>query len=788
TITVNPKITPIFAAIPAICSGDTLFTLPLSSNNSITGTWLSAFDNTKSDTYSFTPTAGQCSNNGTLTITVNPKVTPTFDTTPAICSGDTLFSLPSSSNNNITGTWLPAYDNTKSDTYTFTPTAGQCSNNGTLTITVNPNVSPTFTAVPDICIGATLLPLPLSSLEAITGTWNPPLDNTKTTTYTFTPTAGLCAISTTLDITINTSATIIPQFDTVNPICVGGVLSDLPLTSLNAINGTWSPPLNTTATTTYTFNPDLGQCAATAQLKIEVLDIPIVQANAVSPSICSGSSTAITLTSNVPNTTFNWNAINSNVTGATAGSGDKIIQKLSTVGNQSGEVVYAITPTANGCSGLTTIVPIIINPIPQASASSNFQTICSGGNTNIELSSEVGSTAFDWTVIQTGVLGGLSGNDNTIVQTLTTTDIKEGFAEYIVTPKFNNCFGTPLSVVVRVNPIPEIFGASGGDICSGNYTNVKLIPNPNIPLTTFEWTANPTDVTGAKDDSGEDVIEQLLETVTGGSVTYTVTPSYGGCKGTSSLVKINVDPLPKPNLKDGKICIEKATGNTLNPYLIETNLNNPNFEFEWYFESVKINGATQNSYEATAIGKYSVLVFNKLTGCTSKEVFATMTETFPANSYSIEQTAAFTENATVTITVNGDINEYLYRLDDGEWQSSNVFSGISSGLHTVSITDSEGCTSFTDTVTIINYPKFFTPNGDGFNDTWNVVGLSKNSNAKLSIYDRYGKLIKQISSDGTGWDGTFNNQLLPATDYWFTINYFENKIEKLFKAHFSLKR
>ena len=800
SITINTNVTPTFVAIPTTyCQNETAPALLTSSTNSTTiaGTWNPISINTSSvgtATYTFTPTAGQCATTLPLSITINTNVTPTFVAIPTTyCQNATAPLLQTSSTNTtaITGTWNPVSINTSSvgtATHTFTPTTGQCAITTSLIIDVISNVVPTFTPVPDICIGATLSPLPEFSLEGITGTWTPPLENTKTTTYTFTPTTGLCATDTNLTITINSSATIIPLFDTVDPICVGGVLSDLPLISINAIKGTWSPPLNTNTSTSYTFNPDLGQCATTAQLQIEVLDIPIVQANAVSPSICSGSSTAITLTSNVPNTTFNWNAINSNVTGATSGSGDKIIQKLSTIGNQSGEVVYAITPTANGCSGLTTIVPIIINPIPQASASSNFQTICSGGNTNIELSSEVGSTTFDWTVIQTGVLGGLSGNDSTIVQTLTTTDIKEGFAEYIVTPKFNNCFGIPLSVVVRVNPIPEIFGTSGGDICSGNYTNVKLIPNPNIPLTTFEWTANPIDVTGAKDDSGEDVIEQLLETVTGGSVTYIITPSYGDCKGNPSIVKINVDPLPKPELKNGKICIEKATGNTLNPYLLETNLNNPNFEFEWYFESAKINGATQNSYEATAIGKYSVIVFNKDTGCTSKESFATLTETFPANSFTIEQTEAFADNPTITVIVDGDLNEYLYKIDNGAWQNSNVFSGIAGGLHTISIKDSEGCTSFTDTVTIINYPKFFTPNGDGFNDTWNVVGLGENTNAKLSIYDRYGKLVKQISSDGTGWDGTLNNQLLPATDYWFTINYLENKIEKLFKAHFSLKR
>uniref|UniRef100_UPI0037C14152 T9SS type B sorting domain-containing protein n=1 Tax=Flavobacterium sp. TaxID=239 RepID=UPI0037C14152 len=86
-------------------------------------------------------------------------------------------------------------------------------------------------------------------------------------------------------------------------------------------------------------------------------------------------------------------------------------------------------------------------------------------------------------------------------------------------------------------------------------------------------------------------------------------------------------------------------------------------------------------------------------------------------------------------------------------------------------------------------PTYFTPNGDGINDTWNIVGLNQ-ANAKLYIFDRYGKLLKQLSPTDTsqGWDGTYNQQLLPSTDYWFTLDYTENGVAKQFKAHFSLNR
>jgi gliding motility-associated-like protein len=102
-----------------------------------------------------------------------------------------------------------------------------------------------------------------------------------------------------------------------------------------------------------------------------------------------------------------------------------------------------------------------------------------------------------------------------------------------------------------------------------------------------------------------------------------------------------------------------------------------------------------------------------------------------------------------------------------------------------------GCDEFMITpIDIIDYPHYFTPNGDGINDNWNIWGLSAQLNAKIYIFDRYGKLMKQISANGPGWDGTFNGHLMPADDYWFTVDFMETATltPKQFKAHFSLKR
>ncbi len=156
-ITVNPMITPTFNPGALICSGGILAALPTSSTNSpsITGIWSPALNNTATTTYTFTPGAGQCAATTTLTITVNPTVAPTFNPVAPICSGGILAALPTSSTNipAITGTWSPALNNTTTTTYTFTPDAGQCASTTTLTITVNPNITPTFNPVATICSG-----------------------------------------------------------------------------------------------------------------------------------------------------------------------------------------------------------------------------------------------------------------------------------------------------------------------------------------------------------------------------------------------------------------------------------------------------------------------------------------------------------------------------------------------------------------------------------------------------------------------------------------------------------
>jgi hypothetical protein len=216
-------------------------------------------------------------------------------------------------------------------TITITPSLNGCTGTPVqYTITVNPTTTPTFTAVAPICTGGTLSALPTTSNNGITGTWAPALDNTATTTYTFTPTVGQCAITTTLTITVNPILT--PTFTAVAPICSGATLATLPTTSNNGVTGTWSPALSSTATTTYTFTPTAGQCATTTTMIIVVNPNPIVTFTANPFPVCAGTSTVLSAnTSNItPTVNFtNISAVNQSLSIIPAAFGVPVTSPLS---------------------------------------------------------------------------------------------------------------------------------------------------------------------------------------------------------------------------------------------------------------------------------------------------------------------------------------------------------------------------------------------------------------------------------------------------------------------------
>lgn len=135
--------------------------------------------------------------------------------------------------------------------------------------------------------------------------------------------------------------------------------------------------------------------------------------------------------------------------------------------------------------------------------------------------------------------------------------------------------------------------------------------------------------------------------------------------------------------------------------------------------------------------------------------------------------------------------EFALDSDEGPFQDANSFQNVPIGEHTVFVRDKSGCGVVSRIVerplSVKDFPRFFTPNGDGINDYWQFTPppeIEVNVEV-IRIYDRYGNFLAQIDPKRIGWDGKFNGRPLPASDYWFKAKSFsQNEIY----GHFTLKR
>lgn len=241
------------------------------------------------------------------------------------------------------------------------------------------------------------------------------------------------------------------------------------------------------------------------------------------------------------------------------------------------------------------------------------------------------------------------------------------------------------------------------------------------------------------------------------------------------------------------ICVDKD-GNVVSPALIDTGLSD-GFQFAWYtdFDAVAGNelSANQSFRVIDQPGEYSVKIvdFTNTAHCTSIINFTTRNTEVPFSVVgSPADLIAFETDNTITAIVMPLSNDYEYQLDNNGWQESNVFTDVKEGMYRLTVRSKYGCGEVYTDVAVSDYPRFFTPNGDGIHDTWNIDGQEAMDMNIMYIFDRNGRLIRTVSHDETGWDGTYNGRPLPADDYWFVVEYVKGGIKKEFRGHFTLKR
>lgn len=276
------------------------------------------------------------------------------------------------------------------------------------------------------------------------------------------------------------------------------------------------------------------------------------------------------------------------------------------------------------------------------------------------------------------------------------------------------------------------------------------------------------------------------------TITYTM-PTIGGCTPAPVSTTVRIDPLPTPQLANFAIC-EDPRGQVFRPAILNTGLSDSLYTCQWFLNSAPVTPpVTSNINTVAAPGTYSVLVTNNLTGCVAPSVSSTVTTTVTVEDFYTYVTDTFNQNNSMTVVVNGGTGPYLYAVDNGPFQESNVFYNLTPGIHHVSLTDIDNCTDVTKNVMVLGYPNFFTPNGDGVNDFWNIYYFDTQPNARVYIFDRYSKLLTVLSPQSPGWDGTYNGKMMPSTDYWFMVEFNDynakgERVWQTFRSHFSMLR
>lgn len=242
--------------------------------------------------------------------------------------------------------------------------------------------------------------------------------------------------------------------------------------------------------------------------------------------------------------------------------------------------------------------------------------------------------------------------------------------------------------------------------------------------------------------------------------------------------------------------IDEAAILCLNAGTQQIEVRNPlaTYSYNWEYtsptgEEVLLPDMTRQ-IEATKAGIYTVTATNTLgNGCSnSKSITLTTSSSaeFTRNDVTITDNIFSPDNTIEIDTSNLGVGDYEFALNDEPYQDNPIFNDVKSGTHIITIRDKNGCGVRFLSVTVLGYPKFFSPNQDGFNDEWKIITDNDGySISEIYIFDRYGRLLTLLSCNNSSWDGTFRGNPMPADDYWFRVKLDDGRS---FTGHFSLIR
>ncbi|MBA6154757.1 T9SS type B sorting domain-containing protein [Gelidibacter maritimus] len=413
--------------------------------------------------------------------------------------------------------------------------------------------------------------------------------------------------------------------------------------------------------------------------------------------------------------------------------------------------IYTYTVT-NSCGTATSKITVAVDVFPDAGENGSLD-ICIADN-SVDLFNRLMGTPDIGGIWTPQLASGTGVFDPS----------KDRAGIYTYTLSGGVCGSVTSEVSVAVNTLPNAGQNGTLDLCM-NSSSVNL----------FDSLGGSPDMGGVWSptlSSGTGVFNPSVDA--SGVYFYTVT--NGVCGTSAAKVNVLVDALSNAG-EDGRLEICR-NGNSVDLFAILSGT--PDTGGVWSPSLSSGTGVFDPKIDTG--GAYTYAVANGC-GVVISKVMVDVINFTPISDYDIK-IKEFSGNNSLEIIVNSNA-DYQYSLDGLQYQNSPIFDHLSGGDYTIYVREINGCGILQEAVTILDFPKFFTPNNDGFHDVWTLKG-STTRVYDLYIHDRYGKLLKQIRTSGKAdWDGTYRGENLPSDDYWFKV-VFEDGVVK--SGHFSLKR
>ena len=639
TINVSNPTAPTFNPVAAVCTGGAIV-LPSASSNGIQGTWSPAINNTQTTTYTFTPSAGQCATTAQLSVAVNPN--PTISGVTSVCSGGTsqLTGSGTAAANNawtsantsiasISGTGLVTGTSAGTAVVTYTNSNG-CSATASVTVNANPIVSGNTVICPNTTsqlIGSGTAAAWTSSNTAVATVSTTGLVSALsfgTAIITYTNNLGCSATS-----TITVSNPTAPTFNPVAAVCTGGAIV-LPSTSNNSIQGTWSPAINNTQTTTYTFTPSAGQCATTAQLSVAVNPNPTISGGT---AVCSGGTLQLT-GSGTAAANNAWSSASTAIAGI---SGTGLV-----TGTSAGTSVVTYT-NSNGCLATASVT---VNANPTANAGLDITT-CVGGNVTLSGTATNGAAPYTYSwnnSVQNGVpfvaltnstytLSVSDGNGctNTDQMTLTTNSIN--WANLQFPASGNICLGQSHTIYGQI----YVAGVTNGPGQAAGVVAQAGLNASNTDPSTWPLSAWSTATFNVQQGNNDEYMASVGQLQAAGTYYYTYRYSLGaGCPYFYAGINGAWNGTSNTN---GSLVINNAPNATINQSACAS--------YSWYGQNYTQSGTYTQTVPSGA-GCDSVLYLNltihqPVTGPSTQQ---TACETYTWNGQTYTQSGSYTFNGT----------------------------------------------------------------------------------------------------------------------------------------------